>query len=140
MKTKVWIIVAFLCTFALGYAAGFLTPRMPFRKDMRGDWRGGDHRMERGFQDREARERRRVMLDLDLSAEQRDEFEKVNLEFQQAVRRTLEEANVAARSKIRAYNDSLNVRMKSILSEEQFERWEKFGKRREEAFQRRRDG
>lgn len=140
MKTKVWIFVAFLCTFALGYAAGFLTPRVPFRKDVRSDFRGGERRMERGFQDREARERNRAMQYLDLSADQRDEFEKASLEFQQSVRRALEEANVATRAKIRTHSDSLNIKMKSILDAEQYEKWEKFSKRREEAFQRRREG
>ena len=134
---KVWIGIAFLCTFAFGLIAGYLIPREPFRSSLRNEWRTTrDNSMRQNFQEREANERRRIINALKLDQDQQDAFEIIALEFQQKTRRTLQEANLATREKIRAQSDSMNVRMREILNDDQFAKWEQFNKRRMEMFQR----
>jgi len=134
---KVWIGVAFLCTFAFGLIAGYLIPREPFRTSIRNEWHANrDSSMRQNMQEREANERRRVVNALGLDQDQQDAFEIIALEFQQKTRRTLQEANLATRDKIRAQSDSMNVRMREILDEDQYTKWEEFNKRRMEMFQR----
>lgn len=137
MKTKIWITVAFLVTFAFGFIAGYLVPREPLPTP-RNQWaqnRGQDR--DDNYRERESRERRRMAEELDLSTEQREEVERLTLEFSQRVRRTLQEANVQTRGQISAQYDSLSSRMRDVLNDEQFEKWEKHHERRLQMLQRR---
>lgn len=138
---KVWIGIAFLCTFAFGLIAGYLIPREPFRTSIRNEWRANrENNMRQNIQEREANERRRVVNALELNQDQQDAFEIIALEFQQKTRRTLQDANLATREKIRAQSDSMNVRMREILNDDQYAKWEQFNKRRMEMFQRQGQG
>jgi len=138
---KVWIGIAFLCTFAFGLIAGYLIPREPFRTAVRNEWRANrENTMRQNNQEREANERRRVVKALELDQDQQDAFEIIALEFQQKTRRTLQEANVATREKIRTQSDSMNVKMREILNDDQYAKWEQFNKRRMEMFQRQGQG
>ena len=136
MKTKIWITVAFLVTFVLGLTAGYLVPREPLPTP-RNQWtqdRGEDRSENR---EREMRDRSRLAQELNLSTDQRDVVEQLTLEFSQKVRRTLQEANVATREKVIAQHDSLSVKMREVLNDEQFEKWEKHHERRMQMLQRR---
>ncbi len=136
MKTKIWITVAFLVTFVFGFVAGYLVPREPLSTP-RNQWsqnRGSDRN---DMREREMRERRRLAEELDLSTEQREVVERLTLEFSQRVRRTLQDANVSTRERISAQHDSLSVKMREVLNDEQFEKWEKHHERRMEMLQRR---
>lgn len=137
MKTKIWITVAFLVTFAFGFIAGYLVPREPLPTP-RNQW-SQDRRQDRGenYRERESRERRRLAEELDLSTEQREEVERLTLEFGQKVRRTLQEANVRTREQVSAQHDSLSIKMREVLNDEQFEKWEKHHQRRLQMLQRR---
>jgi hypothetical protein len=136
VKTKIWITVAFLVTFVLGLTAGYLVPREPLPTP-RNQWtqdRGEDRSENR---EREMRDRSRLAQELNLSTDQRDVVEQLTLEFSQKVRRTLQEANVATREKVIAQHDSLSVKMREVLNDEQFEKWEKHHERRMQMLQRR---
>jgi len=136
VKTKIWITVAFLVTFVLGFTAGYLVPREPLPTP-RNQWtqdRGEDRSENR---EREMRDRSRLAQELNLSTDQRDVVEQLTLEFSQKVRRTLQEANVATREKVKAQHDSLSVKMREVLNDEQFEKWEKHHERRMQMLQRR---
>jgi hypothetical protein len=83
------------------------------------------------------RERRRLAEELNLSTDQREVVEQLNLEFSQRVRRTLQDANVATRERISAQHDSLKVKMREVLDDEQFKMWEAHHERRMQMLQRR---
>jgi hypothetical protein len=136
VKTKIWITVAFLVTFVLGFTAGYLVPREPLPTP-RNQWaqdRGEDRSENR---EREMRDRSRLAQELNLSADQRDVVEQLTLEFSQKVRRTLQQANVSTREKVKAQHDSLSVKMREVLNDEQFEKWEEHHERRMQLLQRR---
>jgi hypothetical protein len=136
VKTKFWIVVAFLVTFVFGFTAGYLVPREPLPTP-RNQW-AQNRGQERGeYREREMRERHRLAEELNLSNEQREVVEKLTLEFSQKVRRTLQEANVATRDLVSAQHDSLSSKMREVLNKEQFEKWEKHHQRRMEMLQRR---
>jgi hypothetical protein len=136
VKTKIWITVAFLVTFVLGFTAGYLVPREPLPTP-RNQWaqdRGEDRGENR---EREMRDRSRLAQELNLSTDQRDVVEQLTLEFSQKVRRTLQQANMATREKVKAQHDSLSVKMREVLNDEQFEKWEEHHERRMQMLQRR---
>ena len=136
MKTKIWITVAFLVTFVLGFVAGYLVPRAPLPTP-RNQW-AQERGQDRGeFREREMRERNRLAEELKLTTDQREVVEQLNLEFAQRVRRTLQDANVATREKVKAQHDSLSVKMREVLDNEQYEKWEKHHQRRMQMLQRR---
>jgi CBS-domain-containing membrane protein len=136
VKTKIWITVAFLVTFVFGFIAGYLVPREPLPTP-RNQWAQNRGQDRDDYREREVRERRRLAEELDLSTEQREAVEQLTLEFSQRVRRTLQEANVATRERVSAQHDSLSVKMRVVLNDKQFEKWEKHHQRRMEMLQRR---
>ncbi len=136
MKTKIWITVAFLVTFVFGFIAGYLVPREPLPTP-RNQWAQNRGQDRDDYREREMRERRRLAEELNLSIEQREVVEQLTLEFSQRVRRTLQDANVATRDRISVQHDSLSLKMREVLNDEQFEKWEKHHQRRMEMLQRR---
>lgn len=136
MKTKIWITAAFLVTFVFGFVAGYLVPREPLPTP-RNQWaeNRGSERIE--IREREMRERRKLAEELDLSTEQREVVEQLTLEFAQKVRHMLQDANMTTRGLVRSEHDSLSIKMREVLNDEQFEKWEKHHKRRMEMLQRR---
>jgi hypothetical protein len=136
VKTKIWITVAFLVTFVFGFIAGYLVPREPLPTP-RNQWAQNRGQDRDDYREREMRERRRLAEELNLSIEQREVVEQLTLEFSQRVRRTLQDANVATRDRISVQHDSLSLKMREVLNDEQFEKWEKHHQRRMEMLQRR---
>jgi hypothetical protein len=136
VKTKIWITVAFLVTFVLGFTAGYLVPREPLPTP-RNQWAQDRSEDRSENREREMRDRSHLAQELNLSADQRDVVEQLTLEFSQKVRRTLQDANVATRDRISVQHDSLSLKMREVLNDEQFEKWEKHHQRRMEMLQRR---
>lgn len=136
MKTKIWIIIAFLVTFVIGFTAGYLVPHEPLPTAWN-QWSQNRGPEWSGMREREIHERRRLADELDLSSEQREVVEKLMLEFSRHVRHTLQETNAATRGLVSAQHDSLSIKMHEVLNDEQFEKWDKHHKRRMEMLERR---
>lgn len=138
MKKNIWVITAFLVTFLLGLFAGYLIPRKPFGTSQKKEWRDERHDRDKDRRDWEQRHRDHMAEQLQLEDQQRPGFDSLSIAFNRSIRGILNQADKETREKIRIQSDSLNIQMRNLLSDEQFQRWDEMNKARDKAFERRR--